>query len=360
MKIAILTYHKTTNYGAIFQAYALQKKLNNMNVEAEILDYRNDTLTKRYSINPFVDMNFKNIIKRTLSLKNKIILQSKFEKFSLNNISTSKKIYNENNIVGAGALYDKFIVGSDQVWNLKLSGNDYNYFLDFLSDNTKKYSYAASFGITAFSDDEKKLIRQYLDNFAKISIREADGIKLAKEMGICDTYQNVDPVFFLNAKEWNSLIPNKESNLGKYILVYEITYTPNLINFSKKYAREKNLKVVFISGSNRKIRGFINKNNLSPEEFLMYLKNATYVITSSFHGVALSIVLEKEFYFDLPSSKKSTGSRITSLVNLLKIENRNISSEHIDSKKIDYGEVEKILKEEIKKSEKYLLDILVK
>ena len=50
--------------------------------------------------------------------------------------------------------YDKFVVGSDQVWNLKCHGYDGAFFLDFVSDDSKKVAYAASFGTYDINPDE--------------------------------------------------------------------------------------------------------------------------------------------------------------------------------------------------------------
>ena len=48
MKTGILTFHRTTNYGAALQAYALQKKLTDIGVQAEIIDYRNMNIYSYY------------------------------------------------------------------------------------------------------------------------------------------------------------------------------------------------------------------------------------------------------------------------------------------------------------------------
>ena len=45
-KIGIVTFHRAYNYGALLQAYALQKKINEEN-DAYIIDYRNKNVEKR-------------------------------------------------------------------------------------------------------------------------------------------------------------------------------------------------------------------------------------------------------------------------------------------------------------------------
>ena len=40
MKIGILTFHRSNNYGAVLQAYALQNYLLEYGLDVEIIDYR--------------------------------------------------------------------------------------------------------------------------------------------------------------------------------------------------------------------------------------------------------------------------------------------------------------------------------
>lgn len=41
MKIGIVTFQRTTNFGAIMQCYALNKKIRNLGAECETIDYHN-------------------------------------------------------------------------------------------------------------------------------------------------------------------------------------------------------------------------------------------------------------------------------------------------------------------------------
>lgn len=52
MKIGIVTFQRTTNFGAIMQCYALNKKIRNLGAECETIDYHNKkiNLIKKYII----------------------------------------------------------------------------------------------------------------------------------------------------------------------------------------------------------------------------------------------------------------------------------------------------------------------
>ena len=361
MKLGILTYHKTTNYGAIFQAYALQQFFISNNVDCEIIDYLNKTLKKRYSLNPLNKGNIKNVLKSIANIGNNIILRKKFSDFIKSNVVLSSNKYSEKNIGTSNDIYDKFVVGSDQVWNLKLSGNDINYYLNFVKNDKDKNSYAASFGVNEFKKEELHEINQLLRKFSNISVREKQGVDLLNELKIENVNQNIDPVFLLDKNKWDKFTSNRIKK-EKYIFVYEITYTPNLIEYARYLSKKMNCEVVFVSGSNRKIKGFINLNKLSPIEFLTYLKYSEYVVTSSFHGTAFSIIFEKDFNYDLPKKQGNTGSRLSSLANLLNLENREISSDFNKNiiSEINYSNAKAIIADEIKKSNNYIEKIIEK
>lgn len=50
MKIGILTFHRAINYGAVLQAYALQRHLENQNVEVDVIDYRSEVIEESYRL----------------------------------------------------------------------------------------------------------------------------------------------------------------------------------------------------------------------------------------------------------------------------------------------------------------------
>lgn len=361
MKLGILTYHRTTNYGAIFQTYALQQFILSKNIDCEVIDYLNKTLKRRYSLNPLKKDNIKQSVKSIINIRDNIILKRKFVKFLNENISLSCNSYDEKNIALSNGVYDRFIVGSDQVWNLKLSGNDINYYLNFVENDHGKNSYAASFGINQFEKEELNEINELLRKFSNISVREKQGVDLLNKLEIENVNQNIDPVFLLDKNKWEKFT-NKRIKKEKYIFVYEITYTPNLIDYAKHIAQKMNCDVVFVSGSNRKVKGFINLNKLSPVEFLTYLKYSEYVVTSSFHGTAFSIIFEKKFNYDLPKRKGNTGSRLTSLANLLNLGDREIlpNFDECVVREIDYSKVKEIIKVEIEKSNNYIEKVIEK
>ena len=81
---------------------------------------------------------------------------------------------------------------------------------------------------------------------------------------------------------------------------------------------------------------------MSPTEFLGLVKYADYVVTNSFHAVAFSLILEKEFWV---IKLKNLSSRIDSILKLTDLENRIIGYPNMQlNNTIDYKLVNSKLK----------------
>lgn len=368
MKIGTLTYHDTTNYGAVLQAFALQRKVEELGEECEIIDYKCKAITERYEIkSPFKSSNIKEFIKRILTNKNNKILQSKFIEFNKKYQKISVKSYNKNTINDSNNDYDKFIVGSDQVWNLKLSGEDTTYMLDFVKDSLKKYSYAASFGYSKIPEQYINISREYISKFNKISIREEKGVEIINSMCIKESTITLDPTLLFDKEEWRNLVnfdTNKNIPQKPYILLYIIALTPSIISFTKKLSRETGYEVIYINHSYKRVLGFKNVFSVSPEEFLEYINNAEFVVTSSFHGVAFSINFEKEFFYELSNSSGNFNSRIENLIMIAGLNEREIKKEKeitiSNTDPIDYETIKPKIEIEKEKSVKFIKEILKK
>lgn len=348
-KVGILTYHNTTNYGAILQAYALQKKLIESGNDCDIIDYRCEAIEKNYKIIKInQSKNIKQLIKSILANSNKKCLKEKFEKFKDENLKISKDNYNRENINEVNDKYDEFVVGSDQVWNLNLCGGDTTYMLDFVKEDKKKNSYAASFGYNEVPKKYVDTTKRMLNTFKNICVREEQGKKIIQDLIEKQADVTLDPTLLLNKKQWYSLIKNSDKNEKneEFILLYIVSPNKEIINFTKRLAKKEKCKIIFINNSIKNVFGMKNIKTAGPEEFLKYIKDAKYVVTTSFHGVAFSINLEKQFFYGLSSENNNFNSRIENLINILGLQDRKIKNEIDNYKKIDYKKVNNILEEQ--------------
>ncbi len=318
-KAGIITFHNADNLGAVLQAYALQTVLKNVcKVECEIIDYNCGAIQQGRYVKK--STSFKQLVKNIpLSFYYKI-KRSGFDKFRKKYLNLSKS-YDKNSVNECNSDYDLFITGSDQVWNLECSGDDYSYFLDFVDSVDKKYSYAASIGAFDFDESNCKRVFECLRNFNKISVRESSAVKKLEQLGIENIAVHPDPVLLLDKEQWLKITPPaflKE----KYVFVYLIQEDVNVLNVATKYAQEHNCKII----NNKKSLEFIIKN--SPESFLSWIYNSQCVFTNSFHATAFSLIFNKPLGADIELANGGVNNRVRELVNECCADNCIISNDN--------------------------------
>jgi len=362
MKIGILTFQRTVNYGANMQAFALQKYLRNLGGDCETIDYNNEAIEKiERPINLKKQKTLKGIIKYFMLHKYQETKWEKFNAFTQENIKFSDKAYTQENINEIANKYDKFIVGSDQVWNTTITNNDYTYFLDFVDNDEKKYSYAASFGYSSIPEGQVEKNKKLLNKFKMLNVREEQGKEIIKSISDKNVEVVVDPTFLLTKAQWEEIAPQKEVKQD-YILVYMPNFSKESFQFIRDLAKKENCKIIFLNDSIRKFSKMKVIHDASPEQFLGLLRNAKYVVTGSFHAICLSIILEKQFFYMLNEGKNRSAkfnSRLTNLINLAGITDRRIVDGIYRKKEdIDYAKVKEKMKEIINKSKKILQEIV--
>lgn len=355
-KIAILTFHRSINYGAVLQAFALKSVITELNADCSIIDYKNQFIE---DINQVKLLNFnstKDFINGIITYPTK---KKKFNKF----IHFRKKYlqpveFNAND----QKMFDVFITGSDQVWNYRLSNFDKTYFLDFVNDNRKKNSYAASFGFSEIPEEHTELYRSLLKGFNNISIRETQGAKIIADLINQDKPVVLDPTLLLDKKQWESMF-NIRRGIAinkKYILLYLMISEPAIVKFTEKLASETGYEIIYITDKLVRKLNATYERTVSPVEWLELFLNATYIVTNSFHGVAFSINFNKEFFMGLLPSSADVNSRLENIIKLFGLEDRKITrNTQMDMKPgIDYNRVNSILQSEKVKSKEYLMKIL--
>lgn len=356
MKIATITFHRAINFGAVLQAYALQKELLKLGHETEILDYRSEFIEKHYAKGTL--KSFFSVRKiAIILLRNGYIFfkREKFDMFVKNNIKVSSDILADEDLKKIEHDYDLFITGSDQVWNYLTAGFDKNYFLEFVKNNNKKMSYAASLGLSVLPHEYVPVYEELLIDFKKISVREKSGETLLSELlDRNDISTVVDPTLLLTADEWQ-MLEEKMAVPERYVLVYLLYENSKILNFAKKLAKQNNCKILYINDRLFKTSGMDNLRNLSPGEWLFLFRNADYIVTNSFHGTVFSLIFEKIFWVDYLSNKNSVNSRVVTLLEYVNLTSRVISGGASENDIIiDYNEANNSLAKYIIDSKDFL------
>ena len=296
MKIGTLTFHRAQNYGGVLQGYALVRFLLMRGYDAEVIDYRCPKIESAYKL--IHAENLKCLIASILSLPISLRARHNFAEFRNHYMKISKDIYiNPDDFTDQ---YDVCIMGSDQVWTLRLVGG-FNpvYYGDF-SPKIRKIGYAVSVAeIGRFSDDERQKMSSHIQNFSHFSTREESFGKEMTKLSGMEVKTVIDPSLLLTKEEYEPII--EEPVEKDYVLYYQQEYNPRTKEIVVDVARQVGAKLIVVVTGPKEDYGYplhyYSTHNLSVNKFLGMIKNAKVVFTSSFHGTAYSLIFRKNFYF---------------------------------------------------------------
>lgn len=327
-RVGILTMHKVDNVGSALQAYALQRVVESLGYECELIDYLYPTTEHLAYQNRVVQVRELSILELITYLLRKIkaSLRKKtdnpFDQFYKANFHCSKQSFsNRLQLMSDYPSYDIYISGSDQVWNPQYIGFDTSFFLDFAPEGARRVSYASSFSINKVPVEFTKAYQRELMKFDSISVRERSGVNIVKELTGKNCENVCDPTLLLNAEQWAELAEQSIFKTNEhYILVYLMAYAynpyPDVYDYIERVYKQLNLPVVFFNGWGGQ-KGNLQEIRVSvkgPNEFLYLFSHADYVITDSFHGTAFSLIFNKPFITCI-QSRDTIDSRITNLLN---------------------------------------------
>ena len=372
-KIGIVTFHNAYNYGAVLQCYALQRLLNELNFNTEIIDYSNTYIMDNYNIFPKRNRNIKGYIRFFLKFilyNRRIRLTQKryknFDIFMSNNYHLSNKYTESSLIKNAFEEYNCLITGSDQVWNMSIVGELSDiYTLNFGRKNINRISYAASIGDSSLVIKNKDTFSSKLSILNHISVRENDAKEELKKIIEKPITVVLDPTLLLTREKWEEIIKNTfnyESLINKkYILAYVVEPDEEYIKIVNDLSRKTGLPIIHFDLKNPGYYNILKSAYTEgPLEFINYIKNAQYVVTTSFHATVFSIIFNKNFFI-VPHKK--TGSRVTNLLGKLELEGRAFLKFE-DFKNIDYHltmnwkKINEKLEKERKKSINWLVNAI--
>ncbi len=357
MKISIITLHSIlNNYGSVLQGFALCKFLNNNGYDAQVIDYRPEYKTNKTSVLRSLVIKttfFPYYIKRTQKFKNFINKNSKL---------TQKRYTSYEELNELPPKSDVYIAGSDQIWNNFFPcGKDSAYYLEFVRTGIKM-SYAASLGRDDISVDDLLMIKEKTKDFKCILVREESGKEQLEKVGVKNVQHVADPVFLLNKEDYIKLTDDKNNKLiskyKRYLLVYAVGQDDLLSSVVKKIASELDLKIISIGGFSNKCECDKFDRTAGPLDFINLINNAEFVVTSSFHCVAFSLIFMKKFVAVLPSKNPT---RIENILSAVGLENRIITEcNYMNNilEEIDYNQPNKALNLYIEKSKRHLINAL--
>lgn len=308
-RIGIITYHRSRNYGAQLQAYASRVALEKMGYKAEVIDGNGIGCPKSFfSWNTSGLRAFLGALRNNmLSLVSERRRAKLFADFSQSYIGLSAPCPTRESLLEQCKTYDAVITGSDQVWHPQICEGDTTFFLDLPLRPEQKIAYAPSFGVSEYSEEEAAKYMPLINDIAHLSVREQAGQELIRRHTGREAQLVLDPTMLLTRADWEQPAlpsPYKKPYLFYFTILDE---QPGLDAMVRRIAAQRGLQIVRIGGLKDLLkRGFINARANGPREFLGLVRDADFVVTTSFHGTVFSILFEKEFLCVLNNNDRNS------------------------------------------------------
>ena len=326
LRVALFTYHFSDNYGALYQAYALREWLLSRGVDAEFVNYHPTYVEEGGPLDqPW---------KPSLWRKNATIaymwqaharrklfgdkVQRKlFESFRRDVLGvTGPRLKRVQDLASEMGHYDMLVCGSDQIWNPSVQrGLDPVYFLDIPgADHARKVAYAPSFGRTEIEPRYNEDVRQMASALDGLSVREASGLNILERAGVARDRAIVvpDPTILLGC--FDTLLGPKIAT-DDSVFCYALRSDEVIREVAEETARITGGTLRAPRTTHQRWANSGEGVAPGPVEWLQMLARSRVVVSNSFHGVALSVVLNRPFIaVGVPGKRASLNARVQNLL----------------------------------------------
>ena len=357
MKIGILTFHCAHNYGAVLQAYGLQEYLKSKGHEVHIIDYRPRYLTKVYHksgircwISKSLVRTCKKLLNEPFLMKTRAKRWDNFDRFINERFNLAP--FDEQGSDG----YDAVIVGSDQIWNPRITGGKFDKVFFGKGTAGRILAYAASSRFKELTDKERQFFQESLKGIDAISVREDSLRHLLQPLTEKKIETAIDPTLLAGCSAFNP-IACKPDTKRPYVFIYNIDPQETTHEMARRIAKQIDGDVFELTASlasHKQADGIKRVDDISPEQLLGYIRYATCVITTSFHGTALSLLFQRPFY--AVRQKSNADLRVESLLEKIGLTDHFINKdERPDFLPIDYATINERIEAERTVSKTFLL-----
>lgn len=341
MRIGIITLHKVLNFGSALQAYALQHFLEKQGyTETELIDYKypNKFHKGKFKLDKPTIRIFLGTLKDFIFNKRRDT-NRRFRDFYKEYFNLSPQEYKSiEQIEKDPPLYDLYITGSDQVWNVNTLKNDPVMYCSFAPQNAEIISFGSSFTNKTLPVKYQKDVKRRLKRYKKIGVREQSSIEILIDLGLTSNKEvmvTCDPTLLLTKEDYHELALKSELKIeDDFILVYGLTYAynpePALSSIVDNVARQLNCKVYTLwfrhphfKSEHKEIWG------IGPCEFCYLFEHAKFIITSSFHGTMFSVINRKPFVSIVPR-KNEKDTRIKDFLDKVGLKQNYVFADSTD------------------------------
>jgi len=370
MKIAIISLPLSYNYGGYLQCYALMDTLRNMGHEVFFLQRENTT--------------FPSLVKQGIDRL----------KFMLESVGLGSLVYEFEKKTNSGIYYktknfraftkqyirtcspvlrtteqvmdfckshhiDAYITGSDQIWRGKYLRSVNDAFLGFAPQKSLKIAYAPSFGTDEweFNEAQTAFIERQLKTFHAISVREESGLQLLRDNIQLAIKPEVvlDPTFLLSKQHYLQIARDEQVRHG--VLTYILNQNTEKQKVIEKFCKEQNLIQYSVINPKTNSNSVAGGQGYSVEQWIAGFRDASYVMTDSFHATVFSLIFNKPFW--VFENKERGNSRILNILQLFGCEERlvhaDMNFETVDwDLPINWNKVNQKMERLISRSKEYL------
>ena len=329
------------NYGSVLQSYALKQAVERLGYDVRFINLKPECFEGAFN----------------WSYPGSERLRKSFDTFRKQNFPHSLDLYDKDGNILEFNNEDIFVVGSDQIWNVKYSDIYFEEFLlNFVPEKNKKIAYAASIGEKRIDLNENE--QKYLQRFDYISCREKSGAEYLNQHYTTNAVRVLDPT--LLGVDYKPLFNSIKTEKNKNEIVFAClgSHRERQYEWVKYISDEIKLRVRVINCIPLE-NSFLYSHYVEIDEWLNILNNSDVIVTNSYHVICFAIIFEKKFiviphFIETQSEenkfpKFTSLSRFESLLSDLGLEDRiftsfeEIKSDHRWKTPIDYKTVYKKL-----------------
>lgn len=331
MNVGIMTWFSYHNYGSALQACALARVIGDLGYEALMIDY-----PPKGRVEPLLKIDGKYLVGKAVRRLKEAGRETRpyasparedaFDAFLSARLTRTPRCETFTDLYLLNKSCAAFVCGSDQIWSPLCF--DEKYFLNFAQPAEKAVAYAPSIGASEIADPAiAEKMKRLLERFPSLSVREAQGAALIKELTGREAKVVLDPSLLLTAEKWTQFVPQAGKRLiaDDYAVCYFLGDSARYDAYVRKMEEAYGVPVYVIpvteADRGRRVAPF----DVGPAEFLSLIRYAKHVCTDSFHGLALSVLFGTPFtvfkrFAD--DSYENQNSRIFNILRLLSLEER--------------------------------------
>lgn len=321
MRIAIITFHRAYNCGALLQAWALKTVLERLGHSVEFPICNHVGSFRSFHFLRHMSLSGKSPAQKFVSIFGRAYLDA----LALLGLMSPKRQYDRlrrkllrERRCKPGSFarfYDCCVIGSDQVWNPVIAEEYAGICMGAaIPDGLPLVAYAASCGDTPLDEEYLKRLGGVLGRHVRVSAREPYTREQVSRYYSGRVDVVADPTLLLRMEDYAAIrAPIKRAR--PYIYVYALWATEFIVRTAEEIARRKGLDLVVTPVYSHINDGVADRfeMNVTPDRMVGYIAGAEYVIAASFHGTALSLVHGKKF-LSLRDKRDAHESRPSALL----------------------------------------------